>query len=169
MIATFNPQTAAEQGLKNYRDVTIPDAPVPETVRAMVEKAVDQSREVYDRSKEALDASVATFERTFDAAGQGAVAFNRKIIDIAQRNVNSGFDLAKSLVGAKNLSDIAEVQAAYWRKMFATLTSQAEEVRALSTMVTAAAAEPIKAHVPYAPPALARILEAGTQIEGDAP
>ena len=30
--ATFNPQTAAEQGLKNYRDVTIPDAPVPETV-----------------------------------------------------------------------------------------------------------------------------------------
>ena len=26
MIATFNPQTAAEQGLKNYRDVTIPDA-----------------------------------------------------------------------------------------------------------------------------------------------
>ena len=147
MIATFNPQTAAEQGLKNYRDVTIPDAPVPETVRAMVEKAVDQSREVYDRSKDALDASVATLERTFDAAGQGAVAFNRKFIDIAQRNVNSGFDLAKSLAGAKNLSDIAEVQAAYWRKMFATLTSQAEEVRALSTMVTAAAAEPIKAHV----------------------
>jgi hypothetical protein len=76
-----------------------------------------------------------------------AAAFNRKIIDIAQRNVNSGFDLAKSLAGAKNLSDIAEVQAAYWRKTFATLTSQGEEVRALSTMVTAAAAEPIKAHV----------------------
>jgi len=31
--------------------------------------------------------------------------------------------------------------------MFATLTSQAEEVRALSIMVTASAAEPIKAHV----------------------
>jgi len=108
---------------------------------------VAQSREVYDRSKVALDASLSTLERTFDAAGQGAVAFHRKIIDIAQRNVNSGFDLAKSLAGAKNLSDIAEVQAAYWRKMFATLTSQAEEVRALSTMVTVVAAEPIKAHV----------------------
>ena len=88
MTATSNLQTASEQVRKNYRDVTIPDAAVPETVRAMVEKAVDQSREVYDRSKDALDASVATFERTFDAAGQGAVAFNRKIIDIAQRNVN---------------------------------------------------------------------------------
>ncbi len=144
MIATFNPQTAAEQGRKNYRDVTIPDAPVPETVRAMVEKAVDQSREVYDRSKDALDASVATLERTFDAAGQGAVAFNRKMIDIAQRNVNSGFDLAKSLAGAKNLSEMVELQAAYWQKLLGTLMSQAEEVRALSTKVAAAAGEPLK-------------------------
>ena len=147
MIATFNPQTAAEQGLKNYRDVTIPDAPVPETVRAMVEKAVDQSREVYDRSKDALDASVATLERTFDAAGQGAVAFNRKLIDIAQRNVNSGFDLAKSLAGAKKLSEMVELKAAYWQKLLNTLTSQAEEVRVLSTKLTAHVAEPIKSQI----------------------
>ena len=70
MNANSNPQTAAEQR-KNYRDVTIPDAAVPENVRAMVEKAVDQSREVYDRSKDALEASVATLERTFDAAHPG--------------------------------------------------------------------------------------------------
>jgi phasin len=147
MNATSNPQTAAEQGRKNYRDVTTADAVVPESVRAMVEKAVDQSREVYDRSKDALDASVATLERTFDAAGQGAVAFNRKIIDIAQRNVNSGFDLAKSLAGAKNLSEMAELQAAYWQKLLGTLTSQVEEVRALSTKLVAAAGEPLKEQV----------------------
>ena len=147
MDATSNPQTAAEQARKNYQDVTTPDAAVPENVRAMVEKAVDQSREVYDRSKDALDASVATLERTFDAAGQGVVAFNRKIIDIAQRNVNSGFDLAKSLAGAKNLSEIVELQAAYWQKLFGALTSQAEEVRALSTKMAAAASEPLKEQV----------------------
>ena len=113
----------------------------------MAERAVDQSREVYDRSKDALDASVATLERTLDAAGQGAVAFNRKIIDIAQRNVNSGFDLAKSLAGAKNLADFVELQTAYWQKQLDALTAQAEEVRALSTKVTADTAEPIKAHV----------------------
>ena len=122
-------------------------AAVPENVRAMVEKAVDQSREVYDRSKDALDASVATLERTFDAAGQGVVAFNRKIIDIAQRNVNSGFDLAKSLAGAKNLSEMMELQTAYWQKLLGALTSQAEEVRALSAKVAAAAGEPLKEQV----------------------
>ena len=142
MNATSNPQTAAKQDNKNYRDVTTPEA-----VRVMAEKAVDQSREVYDRSKDALDASVATLERTFDAAGQGAVAFNRKIIEIAQRNVNSGFDLAKSLAGAKNLAEMVELQAAYWRKLLSTLTSQAEEVRALATKVAAAAGEPLKEQV----------------------
>ena len=153
MAATFNPQAAADQARNAYRNVTAQlgllalDTAIPEALGAVAEKTVDQTREAYDRSKDALEASIATFERSFDAAGWGAAAFNRKIIDIAQRNVNSGFDLTKSLVGAKNLSDIVEVQAAYWRKMFATITSQAEEVRALSTKVTADAAEPIKAHV----------------------
>ena len=142
MNTTYNPQTAAKQDNKNYSDVTTPEA-----VRVMAEKAVDQGREVYDRSKDALDASVATLERTFDVAGQGAVAFNRKIIDIAQRNVNSGFDLAKSLAGAKNLSEMVELQSAYWQKLLNTLTSQAEEVRALATKVAAAAGEPFKEQV----------------------
>jgi hypothetical protein len=113
----------------------------------MAEKAVDQSHKAYERSMDALDASVATVERTLDAAGQGAVAFNRKIIDIGQRNVNSGFDLAKSLAGAKNLAEMVELQAAYWQKLWGTLRSQAEEVRAVVTKVAATAGEPLKAQV----------------------
>ncbi len=150
MNATSNPQTAAEQAGRSYRASTAQlgfNTSIPESVRATAEKAVDQSREVYDRSKDALDASVTTLERTFDAAGQGAVAFNRKIIDIAQRNVNSGFDLAKSLAGAKNLSEMVELQAAYWQKQLNTLTSQAEEVRALATKMAAAASQPLKEQV----------------------
>ena len=146
MTTTPNPQTAAEQARKSYRDVTA-DIAVPEVVRVMAEKSVAQTREFYDRSRDALDASLSTLERTFDAAGQGAAAFNRKIIDIAQRNVNSGFDLAKSLAGAKNLAHVMELQAAYWQKLFSALTAQAAEVRALSTKVTADAGEPLKEQV----------------------
>ena len=108
---------------------------------------MEQTREAYDRSTDAFEASVTTFERSFDAAGQGAAAFNRKFIDIAKRNVASGFDLAKSLAGAKSLADMVELQAAYWRKQIGTLTAQAEEVRELSTKVTADTAEAIKAHM----------------------
>jgi hypothetical protein len=89
---------------------------------------------------------VATFERSFDAAGQSAARFNRKIIDIAQRNLNSVFDLAKSLA-RKNLTKIVkELQAVYWQEQFGALTAQAEEVRVLSAKVTADTTEPIKAH-----------------------
>ena len=42
---------------------------------------------------------------------------------------------------------MVELQAAYWRKQFDTLTAQAEEVRVLSTKVTADVATPIKARV----------------------
>lgn len=123
------------------------DTAVPEGVRALAEKAVAQTRVAYDRSKDAFDASLTTFERSFDAAGQGAAAFNRKIVDIARRNVDSNFDLATSLAGAKNLADVVELQSAFWRKQFGVLTSQAEEVRALSAKVTADAAEPMKSQM----------------------
>ena len=146
MNDTANPQTIAELARKNYRDAA-PDMAVPEAVRAMAEKTVAHTREVYDRSKDTLDTSLATVERTFDAAGQGAVAFNRKVMDIAQRNVNSGFDLVKSLAGAKDLSEIVELQVAYWRKLFATLPSQAEELRTLLTKVVADAGQPLKEQV----------------------
>ena len=97
-----NPQAAAEQVRKTYRDVTAQlghlglDAAVPEGVRALAQRAVAQTREVYDRSKDAFDASLTTFERSLEAAGQGAAAFNRKIVDIARRNVDASFDLAGS-------------------------------------------------------------------------
>jgi len=148
MAATFNPQAAADQARNAYRNVTVQlgllalDTAIPEA-----EKTVGQTREAYDRSKDALEASIATFERSFDAAGWGAAAFNHKIIDIAQRNLNSGFDLANSLAGAKNLAEIVELQAAYWRKQFSALTAQAEEVPALSTNVVADAGEPLKDHL----------------------
>jgi hypothetical protein len=132
MTATFNPQAAADQARDAYRvtaqlGLLALDIAIPEAVRALDEKTVSQTREAYDRSKDALEASIATFERSLDAAGWGAAMFNHKIIDIARRNLNSGFDLANSLAGAKNLAEIVELQAAHWRKQFETLTSQAEE------------------------------------------
>ena len=65
--------------------------------------------------------------------GQGAKALNSKVMHIAQCNIDSGFDLAKSLAGIKNLADVIELQAAYCRKQFDALGAQAEEVRSLST------------------------------------
>jgi phasin len=153
MTTTQSPQSAADQIRSAYRNMTDQlghlglDTAVPEGVRDLAEKNVAQSREAYDSSEDAFDASLTTFERSFDAAGQGAIAFNRRIVDIARRNLDASFDLASSLAKAKNLADIVELQTAFWRKQFGVLTAQAEEVRALSTKVAADAAEPIKSQM----------------------
>ena len=153
MTATHNPQTATDQARATYRRVTDQlghlglDTTVPEGVRAHAEKTVAQTRQACDRSLDAYDASLTTFERTFDAAGQAAATFSRKIVDIARRNVSASFDLAASLASAKNLVDIVDLQSAFWRKQFGVLTAQAEEVHALSAKVRADAAEQIKSQM----------------------
>ena len=120
------------------------DTQVPEAMRDLAERNIAQMRETYERSKDALEGLLQSWERSFDAANQGAVALNRKIIDIAQRNINSGFDLAKGLAGAKNLAEAMELQADYWRKQLDTLAAQAEEVRTLSAQVATDATKPMK-------------------------
>ena len=139
------------------------DAAFSEAVRELAEKSVDQTREAYDRAKDSFEAAVDTMARSFDALGQGAAALNRKIIEIAQENVSSGFDLAKSLATARTLAEMVELRATYWRKQLSALAAQAEEVRALSTKVTADMAAPINAHV-------TRSIEqlAGASIAGNA-
>ena len=120
------------------------DAQMPESMRALAEKSVAHTRELYEHSFEAV---LESWERFVDAAGRGAVAFNRKAIDIARHNINTGFGLAEGLAGAKNLAEAMELQGAYWRKQLDLLGAQAEEVRALSAKVTADMAAPIKAQV----------------------
>ena len=123
------------------------DAQMPEAVRVFAEKNIAQSREIYERSKDALESVLESWERTFDAAGQGAVALNRKVIDITRRNISSGFDFAKSLAGAKTLAEAMELHSSYWSKQLNALRAQAEEMRDLSTRVTSDVVEPAKAQV----------------------
>lgn len=147
------PQEAAEKITESFKTAAKEfetlklDTNVPESVRALAEKTVNQTREAYERGKESLEDSIDTLQRSFDAAGQGATAFNRKLIDIVQRNLNSGFDLAKSMAAAKNLAEIAELQSAFIRNQFDVFAGQAGEIRALTTKIAADASEPIKDQV----------------------
>jgi len=120
------------------------DAQVPATLRDLAETNIAQTREVYERSKDTLQAVLTSWQKSFGAANQGAVALNFKIMDIAERNISTGFDLATGLAGAKNFADVMVLHAAYWRKQIGNLSAQAEEVRALSTKHTAKVADPIK-------------------------
>jgi hypothetical protein len=69
-----------------------------------------------------------TLRRPFGAAaGQVVVALNRKFIDIAKRNINTGFDLAAGLARAKNVTEVMQLQLDYWRTLFGPTTHPTDE------------------------------------------
>ena len=123
------------------------NAQVAAPVRDLAESNIAQTREIYERSKNALQAVLTSWQKSFGAANQGAAALNFKIMDIAERNISTGFDLAMSLAGAKNASEAMELQSVYWRKQLNRLQTQAEEVRALSIRITANVTEPNESRV----------------------
>ena len=143
-------KVAAEKARGTYRKTAARfeefayDAQMPESMRALAEKSVAQTRELYVHS---LEAVLESWERFVVAAGQGTVVLNRKAIDIALRNINNGFGLAERLAGAKNLAEAMELQTIYWRNQVGELASQVGEMRTLTTKVTADVAAPIKAQV----------------------
>ena len=111
-----SPREAYRKSSEGFEELF--EIPFPQATREFAEKTIDQTREAYARSNRTLEAAVQTLERSFDAAGQSAAALRRNVIDIAQRNLDLGFDLAKGLAGARNISEIVELQTAYWRKQF---------------------------------------------------
>ena len=110
------------------------DGQMPESMRALAEKSVAQTRELYVHS---LEAVLESWERFVFTAGQGTLALNRKAIDITRRNINNGFGLAERLAGAKNLAEAMELQTTFWRKQVGELASQAGEMGTLTSRVTA--------------------------------
>jgi len=132
-------KAVAEKARTTYRRTAVQfdqlaHAQMPESVRALAEKSVAQTRELYVHS---LEAVLESWEGFVVAAGRGAVALNCKAIDIARRNINDGFRLAESLAGAKSVAEAMELQTAYWRKQVGELASQAGEMRTLSADVAA--------------------------------
>jgi len=143
-------KVAAEKARGTYRKTAVRieefayDGQMPESMRALAERSVAQTREFYVHS---LEAVLESWERFVVAAGQGTVALNRKSIAITLRNINTSFGLAERLAGAKNVAEAMELQTSYWRKQMGELASQAGEMRTLTTKVTADVTAPSRAQV----------------------
>ena len=120
------------------------DPQMPESAHAFAERSVAQTREVYEQS---LEAVLESWERFVDAAGQGASAFNRTVIDMTRRNIHSGLGLAENLASARTLAEAMEVHATHWRQQISELATQSEAMGRLSAKLTADVAEPIRAQV----------------------
>ena len=97
-------KVAAEMVRETHRKTTalfeqFPGTQVPDTFRVLAESNVAHTRELYEDSKNTLQAVLESWQKSFGAAGQGVVALNRRFIDLAERNINTGFDSPRASLG----------------------------------------------------------------------
>lgn len=95
----------------------------------------------------ALNGAVDTLEKSLRAAMPAAVAVNRKLVDIAQTNINSSLELARDLAGVRTPMEAMRLHLNYWHENAGIFQSQAQELRTLSAELLTTASEPIRAHM----------------------
>jgi Phasin protein len=113
--------------------------PVPEP-GALVDGETDA---VYDLAHYALEGAPEGMNLPCDVAAPRAASLNLRLVEIAQRNVNSAFEFARNLAACGTIADMAEVQMAFWREQLTLLAHEADDVRELHYALAARASAPI--------------------------
>jgi phasin len=115
----------------------------PTAFRELADKSVSQARETYNRLKTAAEDATDLVESTVEAAREGAFALSVKALDAAKTNSDASFALARELFGAKTFSEVIELQSAYARRLFESVTSQIKELQELTEKVVTDTTKPV--------------------------
>jgi len=115
---------------------------LPASIREAAEKSLDQSRQVYDTFKGASEDAASLVEDQAQAVADSTAALNQKTLDFAQNNLNATFELARNLLGTKDVGEAVELQLAFAREQIAALGGQAKDFGDLSTKAATAATKP---------------------------
>ena len=122
----------------------IPKIEMPPAFREIAEKSVAQAKENYEKVKSAAEQATDVLEETYSTASKGCCGYGLKVIETARANSNAAFDLFGELMGAKSYAEVVELNTAYMRTQFDTLTAQAKELAEEAQKVATESAEPIK-------------------------
>lgn len=119
----------------------------PEQIRAYAEKTITQLREAYAQARQAMEDATTAMEASLDSASKGTAEFNTKVMEMAQRNVNAGFEFARKLASARSQSEALELQASFMREQLETLKAQSEEIQQLGARIATDASQPLQQQV----------------------
>ncbi|MBT9289290.1 phasin [Prosthecodimorpha staleyi] len=122
----------------------MPQVEVPQALRDVAEKTVAQVKANYEKIKVAAEETTDLIEDTFETARAGAVEYNLKTLDALKANTDAAFAFAKDLAGAKTFAEAIELQTAFVRHQFESVTAQAKDLQSLATKVATETAQPVK-------------------------
>lgn len=97
---------------------------IPNEMRDLAEKSVEQARKAFDGFMDAAHKAAAMAENQAEAAQQQVRTAADSAVSYAEANVSATLDFAQKLVKAKSLEEMTALQAEFARSQFEALNRQ---------------------------------------------
>jgi phasin len=107
---------------------------VPNAVRELAEKSVEQAEKAFEAFMSAASKSVAMVPSP-------ATEMSKNTMTLAEKNMKAAFDHARKLIHAKDVQEVMQLQADFLRTQFA---AAGEQMKELSTRGVSAAKDASK-------------------------
>ncbi|MGI9569017.1 MAG: phasin family protein [Desulfobulbia bacterium] len=107
------------------------DFEIPESIREMAEKNVDQAQEAYENFVEATRKAQKFVTQSSEAMSSGTKSVHEQAVSFAQSNMEASFELANKLVKAQDLKEAIELQSEFAREQMEAYLEQSRKLTEL--------------------------------------
>ena len=108
--------------------VDTPQFEIPQPVRDMAEKNVEQARAAYNQFLDMAKKTQEMMAKSTDAMAASALEVQARAIKYAEQNVNASFAFASDLARARDLKEFMEIQARYAQRQMQAYAEQAQDL-----------------------------------------
>ena len=113
---------------------------IPQQLRELAEKNIEQARTAYGQLMDAMtNAMSAWISVPPEAMTSGFKAVQERATQFAKENADAGFALANELTKAKDLQDVLRLQSSFAQKQMESYARQAQELGRLMAEATRSA------------------------------
>jgi phasin len=108
-----------------------PQFEIPEAVRELAERNVEQARSAYNQFVEMARRVQDTLSESQGAMASGVVEMQTRMAKFAEENIQASFAFASDLSRARDLKEYIEIQQRYAQKQMQAYAHQAQELGSL--------------------------------------
>lgn len=112
---------------------------IPDTVREMAERNVEQARQAYTQFMDMARQAQTVVAKSSEAMAKSAHDVQVQALRYAEENINASFQFASDLAKARDLKEYVEVQTRYAQQQMKAYTEQAQD---LGRLLSEAAPKP---------------------------
>jgi phasin len=108
-----------------------PKLEIPEAMRDMAERNVEQSRQAYNQFLDMARQAQSMLTKSTEAVTESAMDVQSKTMRYAEENMAANFAFVTDLARAKDLNEVMQVQQRHAQKQMLNYTHQAQDLARL--------------------------------------